>query len=70
MNIEVKRKHKITFRVEAFWSEEGGMGRDEFPSPNPQPCETIEAALHRLEFAREADPKTRWIITGTAEEVK
>lgn len=60
MKITTSTTHEIKFSVEAFWSEEGGMGQDSFGTES----QTIADALHTLELARAHDPKQLWVIVG------
>ena len=66
MKIETKTTHVLTFAVEAFWNEEGGMGSDSFGDTYSD----LPAAIHALELARAAEVKRNkhdvqrdWIIT-------
>jgi hypothetical protein len=65
MKINLTTTHDLTFAVEAFWSEEGGMGEDQLGKP----VSTIEEAIALLMQARAAGAKapsgheTPWIIT-------
>lgn len=61
MKISATTKHDISFTVEAFWNEEGGMGQDQFGDVVPE----LVAAVRLLELARVAHPKTNWVIVGT-----
>ena len=55
MEISTTIKVKLTFKVEAFWSEEGGMGSDSFGGT----CNTLEEALFNLHLAK-ADAKKKY----------
>lgn len=59
MTIKTTTSHTLTFAVEAFWSEEGGMGSDSYGQPTPD----LPAAIRLLELARVEKPKTDWVIT-------
>ena len=59
MKISTNTTHDLTFAVEAFWSEEGGMGCDSFGNK----CADLHQALHLLELAKAQDSKIDWIIT-------
>ena len=65
MKINLTTTHELTFAVEAFWNEEGGMGEDQFGKDVP----TLEEALALLMQARATNAKTPpgheipWIIT-------
>ncbi len=65
MTLQTTITHKLTFAVEAFWDEEGGMGRDEYGTDQSE----LSEAVRLLELARVAFPKTRWIITCNVETV-
>jgi len=60
MNIKVSTNHEITFRVVAFWNEEGGMGEASFGKARNELAE----AIHDLEMARANDSSTDWIIVA------
>jgi len=65
MKLTKKATYIISFQVEAFWNEEGGMGSSTFgPTTN-----TLEDAIHQLELARSTDQvdkstygDTPWVI--------
>jgi hypothetical protein len=67
MKINLTTTHELTFAVEAFWSEEGGMGEDQF---GPK-VKTLEEALALLMQAKAAGAKekypNKWIITINVE---
>ena len=60
MILKSTTSHTITFTVEAFWSEEGGMGSDSFGGE----CSDLVQAVHQLELARAHNAKTDWVIVG------
>ena len=60
MKINIESSHNIVFKVESFWSEEGGMGSDIYG----EEYLTLELALDALCLARVAKPKLEWLITG------
>lgn len=61
MKLTQTTEHEITFTVESFWSEEGGMGQNEYGKQ----VNTLEEAIHLLELARVArSTNTEWIIVG------
>jgi hypothetical protein len=65
MQITTTTNHAIAFTIEAFWDEEGGMGRSQFGDST----QTLEEAVHLLEVAR-TQKKTllpdgaEWVIVG------
>ena len=65
MEIKKTTKYTITFWVEAFWNEEGGMGHNHFGNK----LDRIEDAIHNLELAKERNPDNSWIITCYVETV-
>jgi hypothetical protein len=58
MNIKTTTSHAITFTVEAFWSEEGGMGQDQYG----EAVQELPQAIRLLELARVATPAMDWKI--------
>lgn len=60
MNIKTTTSHAITLTVEAFWSEEGGMGQDQYG----EAVQELPQAIRLLELARVAQPETDWKIVG------
>lgn len=75
MNLTTEIKTTITFKVEAFWNEEGGMGSDSFGGD----YKTLEEAVFALHLAKAEDAKrcaaekkkrlkniypVEWILTG------
>jgi hypothetical protein len=60
MNIKIVTEHTVSFTVEAFWNEEGGMGQDSFGGV----VKELPEAVHLLELARKHSPKTNWVIVG------
>jgi len=63
MNLTTKTSHVITFTVEAFWNEEGGMGSDTFGEPTGE----LPVAVRTLELARISGgiPKgVEWVIVA------
>lgn len=58
MKINIQSSYNITFGVQAFWNEEGGMGSDSFGKQ----CDNIQTALVQLELAQVAEPNVEWII--------
>lgn len=80
MSITTEIKTTITFKVEAFWNEEGGMGSDSFGGD----YNTLEEAIFALHLAKAEDAKryaakkknglkhiyqVEWIITGYMKDV-
>jgi hypothetical protein len=61
MNIKTTTSHTISFTVEAFWSEEGGMGQDQYG----EPVQELPQALRLLELAQVAQSKTNWVIVAS-----
>ena len=59
MKITKKAIYEVSFTIEAFWDEEGGMGTDCF-GPTVY---TLEEAIHTLELAM-ASSKDDWVIVG------
>lgn len=60
MNLKTTTSHTVSFTVEAFWSEEGGMGQDRYG----EAVQELPQAIRLLELARVAQPKTDWVIVG------
>ena len=60
MQIKVTKSHKITFQVQYFLAEEGGMDNEAFG----EPVESIEKAIALLELAKANDKINPWIITA------
>ena len=60
MNIKTTTSHAITFTVEAFWDEEGGMGHDQYG----EAAQDLPQAIRILELARVAQPQTDWCIVA------
>jgi hypothetical protein len=61
MNITTKATHNITFSVEYFEEQEGGMDNETFG----RACGTLKDAIHILQIAREAQPRppaSDWVI--------
>lgn len=58
MKLQTTTSHTISFTVEAFWNEEGGMGQDQYG----EAVDTLQQAVRLLELARVKDPKTNWVI--------
>lgn len=67
MKLTTTTTHDITFRVESFWDEEGGMGRDAFGKP----VDTLQEAVRLLEIvnAQAGKDGPDWIITATVKSV-
>lgn len=61
MEIKKTTSHSITFTIEAFWDEQGGMGTDQYGESVGE----LHQAVHLLELAKVAKPKTDWKIIGT-----
>ena len=61
MKITVTTHHELVFAVEAFWSEEGGMGQDQYGDN----VGTLEEAIVVLQSARTVRPEEPWTITVT-----
>jgi hypothetical protein len=59
MKLTVTTSHELVFAVEAFWSEEGGMGQDQFG----ENVATLEEAVALLMHARASRKSENWIIT-------
>lgn len=60
MNLKTTTSHAITFTVEAFWDEEGGMGQDQYG----EGVQELAQAVRLLELARIAQPKEPWRIVA------
>ena len=60
MKLSVTTSHTVQFSVEAFWSEEGGMGHDSYGTPQ----NTLEEAIRLLDLVRSKDDKTPWVIVA------
>ena len=62
MTLSKTTTHEITFTVEAFWDEEGGMGNDSFGDEQKD----LPSAVQLLELARVARPKELqlWVIVA------
>ena len=60
MEIKVTKKHKVTFAIEYFEGQEGGMDSDTFRHG----IETIEEAVAALEMAQVNRAGHDWIITA------
>lgn len=60
MKIKQTTEHEIKFTVEAFWSEEGGMGQVDFGGEVSE----LAGAVHLIDLARAQFPKTNWVIVG------
>ena len=60
MNIKTTTSHTIAFTVEAFWSEDGGMGQDQYG----EAVQELSEAIRLLELARVATPDYDWKIVG------
>ncbi len=64
MKISVNKTVVVTFAVEAYWNEEGGMGYTEFANN----ISTLEEAINKLEVARSERSHlpngVDWIITA------
>ena len=58
MKITNTVSYNLIFTVECYWSEEGGMGFDDF---GPE-CKTIQEALHYFELAKAKEPNEDWMI--------
>jgi hypothetical protein len=58
MTIKKTTTHTVSFTVEAFWNEEGGMGHAQHGDTKTELVEVIQL----LELARIADPNTDWTI--------
>ena len=65
MIVEKTTKHKAIFTVEMYWSEEDGMGTEQFGNE----VDTIEEAIHLLEVANASQSQNEtanfgyeWII--------
>lgn len=60
MNLKTTTSHAITFTVEAFWDEEGGMGQSQYG----EGVQELAQAVRLLELARIAQPKEPWRIVA------
>jgi len=60
MEIKVTKKHKVTFAIEYFEGQEGGVVCDTFRSG----IGTIEEAIAALEMAEVNRAGHNWIITA------
>jgi len=58
MKIRITVSHIVTFSVQAFWNEEGGMGHESFGKD----CDDLYDALIQLELAKTNAPDIDWII--------
>lgn len=58
MNITTKVSHTVTFTIEAFWNEEGGMGHDQLGGT----FDDLTGAIRGLEIARLTQSTTEWVI--------
>lgn len=59
MELSTNITHTITFSIQAFWNEEGGMGQDTFG----EDCGSLNEAVVLLDLAQIKEPKLDWIIT-------
>jgi hypothetical protein len=59
MKISNTINYNLTFKVEAFWDEEGGMGTEQYGASVSE----LTDALRILESAKNTQPKLPWIIT-------
>jgi hypothetical protein len=60
MKIQVTTSHTITFTVEAFWNEEGGMGQDQFGGE----VKELAEAIRLLEMAKAHNAEPDWVIVA------
>lgn len=60
MKLTKTTTHTITFSVEEFTSNEGGM---DHRKSNSLPIETLEEAIDILRYTQAQDPTGDWIIT-------
>ena len=58
MKIDTQATYTITFSVQAYWNEEGGMGHDTFGKV----VDDLPAAILQLELAQISNPKLDWQI--------
>lgn len=63
MTIKTTTSHNLTFSVEAFWNEEGGMGHEQYG----EDVQELTQALHLLELARVARSAYDWAIVCRVE---
>ena len=63
MQLEITTKHKVTFTVEYFESQEGGMDTEQYGDE----VNSIEAAIGLLKLAQVNDKKQDWVIVGRVE---
>ena len=60
MQLEITTKHTVTFTVEYFEGQEGGMDTEQYGDE----VNSIEAAIDLLKLAQVANKKQDWIIVG------
>lgn len=65
MIIKTTISHSVSFTVQAFWHEEGGMGQDQYGEAVTE----LPQAIRLLELARVAQPKTNWVIVADVKTV-
>ena len=58
MKITTTVVHTVMFSVQAFWSEEGGMGHGAFGTV----CETLIEALVQLDLAITKENDKDWVV--------
>lgn len=64
MELTTSTTHLITFSVQAFWDEEGGMGNDMYGDP----VQELADAIRLLELARVGEKKkNKWVIVCDVE---
>ncbi len=59
MKLSVTTTHELTFAVEYFHQEEGGMSNERFGEGR----QTLQEAIELLTIAKNHSPKNDWIIT-------